>query len=148
MDNGGPALASVGTDRRPSNSSSTGSGNSASKKRHHRNFKGLVDYTSEVSSEDFSGPEDGEVDSDAGGRVPVSPPSPPPPQTFKPGLVANASPIDDEDIDLGEKLRSVIVKQTDFSKNLFFKREDLSLQNLSTKRKIVSTTKKHLASPV
>ena len=111
MDNGGPALASVGTDRRPSNSSSTGSGNSASKKRHHRNFKGLVDYTSEVSSEDFSGPEDGEVDSDAGGRVPVSPPSPtPPPQTFKPGLVANASPIDDEDIDLGEKLISVIVK--------------------------------------
>ena len=114
MDNGGPALASVGTDRRPSNSSSTGSGNSASKKRHHRNFKGLVDYTSEVSSEDFSGPEDGEVDSDAGGRVPVSP------QTFKPGLVANASPIDDEDIDLGEKIRSVIVKQTDFSKYIFF----------------------------
>ena len=130
MDNGGPALASVGTDRRPSNSSSTGSGNSASKKqRHHRNFKGLVDYTSEVSSEDFSGPEDGEVDSDAGGRVPVSPPSPtPPPQTFKPGLVANASPIDDEDIDLGEKLvktyfKNIIWKlvKTDF-KNIIFKK--------------------------
>ena len=134
MDNGGPALASVGTDRRPSNSSSTGSGNSASKKRHHRNFKGLVDYTSEVSSEDFSGPEDGEVDSDAGGRVPVSPPSPP--QTFKPGLVANASPIDDEDIDLGEKIRSVIVKQTDFSKYIFFKREDLRLQNVHSKKKM------------
>ena len=98
MDNGGAALASVGTDRRPS-TSSTGSGASA-KKRHHRNFtKGLVDYTSEVSSEEFSGPEDGECDSP---QHPQSPPSPPPPIT-NPGLVANASPIDDEDIDLGKK---------------------------------------------
>ena len=100
MDNGGAAIASVGADRRPS-SSSTGSG-ASSKKRHHRNFsKGLVDYTSEVSSEEFSGPEDGEVDSDGGrGRPPSSPPSPAP--AIKPGLVANASPIDDEDIDLGK----------------------------------------------
>merc|ERR1712025_406325 len=108
----------------PSNSSNTGSGNSASKKRHHRNFKGLVDYTSEVSSEDFSGPEDGEVDSDSGTRINTSPPltappklpivAPSPPsqvddtnqiskQPKSPLLVANASPIndDEDDIDLG-----------------------------------------------
>merc|ERR1712036_33838 len=81
-------------------------------KRLHRNnsqsaIKSLVEYTSEVSSEDFSGPEDGEVDSDGGrnspqnhqkARRPALPPRTPP-------LVANASPInDDEDIDLGGEI--------------------------------------------
>ena len=105
MDNGGAAIASVGADRRPS-SSSTGSGTSA--KRRNRNLaKGLVDYTSEVSSEEFSGPEDGEVDSDGGRGRPISPASPPPtrpapaPNSMKLGLVENASPIDDEDFDIG-----------------------------------------------
>lgn len=105
MDNGGAAIASVGADRRPS-SSSTGSATSA--KRRNRNLsKGLVDYTSEVSSEEFSGPEDGEVDSDGGRGRPISPVSPPPPRpapapnSMKLGLVENASPIDDEDFDIG-----------------------------------------------
>ena len=120
MDNGG----SVGTVK-------TGS-SSVSKKHHrHQHYKGikgagLVDYTSEVSSEDFSGPEDGEVDSDSGTRttsppiaaaplpkLPIVAPSPPSQvddinqiskQPKSPPLVANASPIndDEDDIDLGK----------------------------------------------
>lgn len=127
MDNGTAAAVAttpgpIGKERRPSSNegsatsagSSVASGGSNSNKKRHRNsqsgIKSLVEYTSEVSSEDFSGPEDGEVDSDG-------PPgaykkselqnlqkirrTPPPPRT--PPLVANASPInDDEDIDLGE----------------------------------------------
>ena len=127
MDNGTAAAVAttpgpIGKERRPSSNegsatsagSSVASGGLNSNKKRHRNsqssIKSLVEYTSEVSSEDFSGPEDGEVDSDG-------PPgaykkselqnlqkirrTPPPPRT--PPLVANASPInDDEDIDLGE----------------------------------------------
>ena len=113
----------IGKERRPSSNegsatsagSSVASGGSNSNKKRHRNsqsgIKSLVEYTSEVSSEDFSGPEDGEVDSDG-------PPGAykkselqnlqkirrtPPPIPRTPPLVANASPInDDEDIDLGE----------------------------------------------
>ena len=103
MDNGG----SVGTVK-------TGSKKHGQRQHHLKGIKGLVDYTSEVSSEDFSGPEDGEVDSDHGGRStsPVTSSGPPkrplPTQPSKqprtpPPLVANASPInDDEDIDLGK----------------------------------------------
>ena len=122
MDNGTAAAVAttpgpIGKERRPS--SNAGSINSAisseasggqeavPKKRHHRSqsgIKSLVEYTSEVSSEDFSGPEDGEVDSDGGRNSPQNHQRtrrpPPPPRT--PPLVANASPInDDEDIDLG-----------------------------------------------
>ena len=127
MDNGG----SVGTVK-------TGS-SSVSKKHHrHQHYKGikgagLVDYTSEVSSEDFSGPEDGEVDSDSGTRINTSPPltappklpivAPSPPsqvddtnqiskQPKSPLLVANASPIndDEDDIDLGKTLLKLFRK--------------------------------------
>ena len=106
MDNGG----SVGTVK-------TGSSNVSSKKHHrHQHYKGvkgagLVDYTSEVSSEDFSGPEDGEVDSDSGTRT-TSPLTAAKPkvvvpqveQPKTPPLVANASPIndDEDDLDIGK----------------------------------------------
>ena len=122
MDNGTAAAVAttpgpIGKEQRPSSNegsptsaiSSEASGDAVPKKRLHRNnsqsgIKSLVEYTSEVSSEDFSGPEDGEVDSDGGRSSPqnhqrIRKP-PPPPRT--PPLVANASPInDDEDIDLG-----------------------------------------------
>ena len=123
MDNGtaaavAPALVgSTGKDRRTS-SSSTASG-SSSKKQQQRlrqsggGIKSLVEYTSEVSSEEFSGPEDGEVDSEGGRDTPLPPAASQPhrvqrdlvaaPAPRTPPLVANASPInDDEDIDLGE----------------------------------------------
>ena len=92
MDNGA-AAAAVSTDRRLSSSSS------GSKKRNEP--KGLVDYTSEVSSEDFSGPEDGEVDSDVDRQRTSSVPKT---ADSKLALVANASPIDDEDFDLGKAI--------------------------------------------
>ena len=121
MDNGTAAAVAttpgpIGKEQRPSSNegsptsaiSSEASGDAVPKKRLHRNnsqsgIKSLVEYTSEVSSEDFSGPEDGEVDSDGGRNSPQNNQRnrkpPPPPRT--PPLVANASPIDDEDIDLG-----------------------------------------------
>ena len=121
MDNGTAAAVAttpgpIGKERRPSSnegsatsagSSASGGAVSANKKRHRNSqsgIKSLVEYTSEVSSEDFSGPEDGEVDSDGGRNSPQNHQRtrrpPPPPRT--PPLVANASPInDDEDIDLG-----------------------------------------------
>ena len=131
MDNGTAAAVAttpgpIGKERRPSSNegsatsagSSVASGGSNSNKKRHRNsqsaIKSLVEYTSEVSSEDFSGPEDGEVDSDGPpgaykkselqnleNHQNIQRRPPPPPRT--PPLVANASPInDDEDIDLGE----------------------------------------------
>lgn len=97
MDNGTAvaSAASLGTDRRTSSSSATSAGST----KKHRNNKSLVEYTSEVSSDDLSGPEDGEVDSDPGekARILESKAKTPPPLL---PLVANASPIDDEDIDL------------------------------------------------
>merc|ERR1711976_389962 len=69
--------------------------------------------TSEVSSEEFSGPEDGKVDSDGGRGRPISPVSPPPPRpapapnSMKLGLVENASPIDDEDFDIDASSRDI-----------------------------------------
>ena len=76
----------------------------------------VADYVSDVSSEDFSGPEDGECESDGGGRnrAVVSPSEPrrivnvvPPEPTVVrvasvPTLIENASPIEeDDDDDLG-----------------------------------------------
>ena len=114
MDNGG----SVGTVK-------TGSSNVSSKKHHrHQHYKGvkgagLVDYTSEVSSEDFSGPEDGEVDSDSGTRT-TSPLTAKPkvvvPQVEQPKtppLVANASPIndDEDDLDIGKNFLTSQIRE-------------------------------------
>ena len=88
MDNGTAAAVAttpgpIGKERRPSSNegSATSAGSSASgptavptSKKRRRNsqsaIKSLVEYTSEVSSEDFSGPEDGEVDSDGGRNSP------------------------------------------------------------------------------
>ena len=75
----------------------------------------VADYVSDVSSEDFSGPEDGECESDGGGRnrAVVSPSEPrrivnvvPPEPTVVrvasvPTLIENASPIEEDDDDLG-----------------------------------------------
>lgn len=80
----------------------------------------VADYVSDVSSEDFSGPEDGECESDGGtgsGRVRAvaspSEPKPgrrivnavPPEQAVRvasvPALIENASPIEEDDDDLG-----------------------------------------------
>ena len=97
------------------------------------NQKGLVaDYVSDVSSEDFSGPEDGECESDGGtgganptaatasrhhrpARQPITgppksssrrrvvlPPDPARSVQIAPALVENASPIEDEDYDLDD----------------------------------------------
>lgn len=98
MDNGTAVSAPIGTDRRPSSSSTSSA--ASKKQRKGTGIKSLVEYTSEVSSEDFSGPEDGEVDS-------------PTEQNRQQNLVANASPInDDEDIDLGGELETNIGKNS------------------------------------
>ena len=145
MDNGtaaavAPALVgSTGKDRRTS-SSSTASGSSSKKQQRLRQsgIKSLVEYTSEVSSEEFSGPEDGEVDSEGGRDTPpASQPhrvqrdlvAPAAPRT--PPLVANASPInDDEDIDLGEET----IVQLNAAAGSFIKEQQLIILNLQVSR--------------
>ncbi len=112
--------------------SSSGASNNSSVGGDSQSQKALVaDYVSDVSSEDFSGPEDGECESDgggggaAGGGVParkqtatVNTSSPPPQQRrvvlppepvvsrapSVPALIENASPIeeDDDDLDLSK----------------------------------------------
>ena len=113
--------------------SSSGASNTSSLGGDSRSQKALVaDYVSDVSSEDFSGPEDGECESDGGGggaagggvparkqTAPVVNTSSPPPQQRRvvlppepvvarassvPALIENASPIeeDDDDLDLSK----------------------------------------------
>lgn len=76
------------------------------------NKKALVaDYASDVSSEDFSAPEDGECESDGGGTNTTKGRKVIPKTDLRPVIVANASPIydDEEEDDFGPgKVDSIV----------------------------------------
>jgi hypothetical protein len=90
----------------------------------------VADYVSDVSSEDFSGPEDGECESDGGtgsGRIRAAaspsesksarrvvhvPSEPVVKAPIVPNLIENASPIEEDDDDLGLSKKYILKAST------------------------------------